>query len=53
MDKNQVRQLFSVLFLVLFIATFVVYFSTDKNMTYTWIVGGAAMVCYLISRFYK
>ncbi len=51
--KPQLTQIFSVLFLVFVIATLVVYFSTDKNLKATWIVGICAIVLYFLYRFSK
>ena len=53
MNKHQIQQLFSTLFLVFFLSTIVVYFATGKNMTYTWIMASIAIVCYFIYRFFK
>ncbi len=53
MDKHQIQQLFSTLFLLFFILTIVVYFASGKNMTYTWIVAAMAIVCYFVYRFSK
>ena len=49
----KLRQLFFILFAVAVVGTIVVYIVTNRNMKYTWIAGGMAIVFYVINRFSK
>lgn len=52
MSQN-LKKITFILFAVAVVATIVVYVVTERDMKYTWIAGGIAIVLYLINRFSK
>ena len=49
----KVKKVILILFLLSVIATVIIYFTTDKDITSTWIAGGVAGMFYIMYRFSK